>query len=287
VRARPLYAKDLLKERPQDFAELVLSGACYIGTRESQYRRREIRLDTLIEVEYKGYSLLINVEFQSTRDGGMGERLLIYSYEAKREYELPVLSCVIYLQDVGEVSGPPLCWDVAGELRILWFNYVSIELGEKTTQELREMNLLGILPLFILSKGGQTHEVLDEVLNRLDAENEKELLALTRLFAELVFTSESEQAWLTRRFAMLQDIEGTPTYRRLVQKGREEGLEEGRLLEVRQNIEAIVRKRFPTSLTRVRAQIEQMNELEKLQEILLEASTARTAKRFEQYLQIV
>lgn len=84
-----------------------------------------------------------------------------------------------------------------------------------------------ILPLFIVSKDGQTHKVLDEVLNRLDAENEKELLALTRLFAELVFTSESEQTWLIRRFAMLQDIEETPTYRRLVQKGRAEGLEEG------------------------------------------------------------
>ena len=84
---------------------------------------------------------------------------------------------------------------------------------------------------------------------------------------------------------MLQDIEETPTYRRLVQKGKEEGLEEGRLLQTRQNIEAIVRKRFPASLAHVRARIDHMNELDKLQGILLQASTARTAKRFEQYLQ--
>lgn len=47
-----LYAKDLLRERPQDFVELILPGARYIARHESQFQMREIRLDRLIEVEY-------------------------------------------------------------------------------------------------------------------------------------------------------------------------------------------------------------------------------------------
>lgn len=135
-----LYAKDLLKERPQDFVTLVLAGARFIGLRESQYQMREIRLDTLIEVEYGGQRFLINIEFQSTEDKTMGGRLLIYSFEVQQEYNLPVLSCVIYLQKVSNTSKPPLCWDLPGGRRVLWFDYLSIELAEKTPDELREMN---------------------------------------------------------------------------------------------------------------------------------------------------
>lgn len=83
---------------------------------------------------------------------------------------------------------------------------------------------------------------------------------------------------------MLRDIEDTPTYKRLVQQGREQGLEEGMILATRQNIEAIVKKRFPASLNMVKYQNLQITALPQLQEILLKASTARTTKEFKQYL---
>ena len=270
-----LYVKELVNERPQDFATLVLPGARYLGRRESQYQIREIRLDRLIEVEYEGEKLLINVELQVKRDPKMGTRLLRYGLEATEEYELPVLSCVIYLQKIGKMSEPPLRVEIAGR-RLLWFDYISIELAKKTTQQLRELNLLGLLPLFILSKGGKTYEVLDEVVTRLEQEDERELLALTRLMAERVFTSERDQKWLFRRFAMLRDIEETPTYQRLVKKGE--------LLNARRSIEIVAQARFPRLLPQVRDGIERIDDLEKLHEILQMMSTARTAKSIREYL---
>ncbi len=99
-----LYAKDLLRERPQDFVELILPGARYIARRESQFQMREIRLDRLIEVEYCGQRILINLEIQVAKDPRMGMRLLRYSLAALEEYDLPVLSCVIYL--LGDLRGP-------------------------------------------------------------------------------------------------------------------------------------------------------------------------------------
>lgn len=272
-----LYAKDLLKERPQDFAELILPGSRYIRRHESQYQMREIRLDRLIEVEYKGRRILINVEIQASRDHKMGIRLLRYSLEAMEEYSLPVLSCVIYLQKGGKSSKPPLCVDLLpDEWRLLWFNYISIELAKKTTKDLRQMNLLGLLPLFILSKGGKNFEVLDEVVTRLQDANEHELLILTRLFAEAAFTSVEERAQLFRRFAMLQDIENTPTYQRLTRKGE--------ILGTRRNIEAVTEARFPSLLKLTQTQIALLTDLTKLQEILLKVSTARTAKEIKEYL---
>ncbi len=271
-----LYAKDLLRERPQDFVELILPGARYIARRESQFQMREIRLDRLIEVEYCGQRILINLEIQVAKDPRMGMRLLRYSLAALEEYDLPVLSCVIYLQHVAELSEPPLCWEIFGGRCVLWFDFVCIRLAEMTTAELRQMNLLGLLPLFILSKDGKNFKVLDEIVTRLREENEKELLALTRLFAELVFVSDIERTQVVRRFAMLQNIEDTPTYKRLVQQGRIEGAREVLIL--------LVQRRFPSLVTLARAKTANMTDLEKLQEISLEISTARLARDARKYL---
>jgi hypothetical protein len=272
-----LYGKDLLRERPQDFAQFILPGCRYITRHESQYQMREVRLDRLIEVEYELERLLINFELQATRDKKIGRRLLRYSLEALEEYELPVLSCVIHLQDVGELSEPPLRWEICGKRRLLWFDYVSIQLAEKTTQELREMNLLGLLPLFILSKDGRNFDVLDEVIERLDAAHERELLSLTRLFAEAAFTDKAERAYIARRFAMLQDIESTPTYQRLTSKGREEGTRQSALDQVR--------VRFPSLYSLAERQLSPITDLEVLRQAVIQIAAARSARMAREYLE--
>jgi len=275
-----LYAKDLLRERPQDFVELILPGARYIARRESQFQMREIRLDRLIEVEYCERRMLLNLELQASRDPRMGIRLLRYSLAALEEYDLPVLSCVIYLQHVAELSEPPLCWEIFEGRRVLWFDFVCIQLAEMTIEELRQTNLLGLLPLFILSKDGKNFTVLDEIVTRLHEGNERELLALTRLFAELVFISDTDRTQVVRRFAMLQNIEDTPTYKRLVQQGRIEGRVEG----ARQIVVHLVQARFPSLRSLAEKQFATITDLEKLQEISLEISTARLARDARKYL---
>lgn len=55
---------------------------------------------------------------------------------------------------------------------------------------------------------------------------------------------------------MLQDIENTPTYQRLVEKGREEGR-----AEIRQSVLDIVQLRFPSLSVLVKARIEQITDL--------------------------
>jgi hypothetical protein len=60
--------------------------------------------------------------------------------------------------------------------------------------------------------------------------------------------------------------------------------EQGQLLEARQKIEVVVQHRFPALHSLVKAQIAGMRELAKLQEILLNVSTAQTMKEISKYL---
>jgi hypothetical protein len=45
-----------------------------------------------------GKQQLIHLELQSTNDPGMGDRMVLYHVLARTQYNLPVLSCVIYLR---------------------------------------------------------------------------------------------------------------------------------------------------------------------------------------------
>jgi predicted transposase YdaD len=286
-------AKSLVWVSPQDFVTWVLPGARYLGRRDGQFQTREIRSDGMIEADYNGQAVLIHVEFQSKKEAKMVQRLLGYSYEANRAYNLPVLSCVIYLQHVADVPEPPHCWELPEGPKLLWFNYLSIQLADTPVEVLQETRLSGLLPLLVLSKGGAQREVLDGVLTRLAAEKQYDLLENARLFAGLVFPAEADQQWINRRFAMLRDYlrENSWTYKQTVQegieqgleKGLEQGLEQGRVLEARQNIELFVRKRFPALLPPVNARIEEITDLETLQDILLLVGTARTIKEVKQY----
>jgi hypothetical protein len=88
----------------------------------------------------------------------------------------------------------------------------------------------------------------------------------------MVFRSEADKAWLKRRFAMLKDDlrEYSWTFR--------ETLEEGRVEEARNHIEAFVQARFPALLASVKSRIAAMTDLEKLRSFLLTVGLAQTEK---------
>src|SRR5260370_41396465 len=113
------------------------------------------------------------------------------------------------------------------------------------------------MPLLILTKDGATHEVMEEVVTALEAAENIELLSVTKLLAGLVFTSDEDQQWIERIFAMYNDaLEQTPTYQKLLQKGREEGLEKGREEGLRQAVVDVVQDRFPEIASFAQKQVE-------------------------------
>ena len=283
-----IYSKLLLKECPQDFVTFFAPGARFVRIREAQfqtrglspYRPREMRGDTIIEAEYEGQLFLIHIEWQSEKDEEMDERLLGYNYEATRLHKLNVLSAVIYLQVVNNVPKAPLDRILPYGRRMLWFDFDSLELREQTVEALRKHDLDAFFALMLLCKDGARYEVLDEVLERLAKRNRKELIAITRFFAGKVLTSEADRERLERRFAVLRDfLWDSWTF--------QETLEEGRVEEARQNIEAMVQARFPALHAYVKNLIASLTDREKLQKILLTVGTAQTREEVEHSLQIL
>jgi hypothetical protein len=286
-----VYSKLLLKECPQDFVSYCVPGARFVSMRETQfqtraksaYRPREMRGDTLIEAELHDQHFLIHVEWQSDKDQEMDIRLLGYCYEATRLHKLPVLSVVIYLQAVSDVPQGPLDQRIPTGRRLLWFDFDSLEIREQSVEEFRRLNLDAFCMLMPLCKDGATYEVLEEVLERLEKRNRKELVSIARFFAGKVLTSSADRKRLGRRFAMLRDfLQDSWTFQETLEEGREQGLEQGleqgRTEEARQNIESFVETRFPTLFAWVQVRVEPITNLETLREILSMLYRANTVE---------
>jgi predicted transposase/invertase (TIGR01784 family) len=260
--------KTFINENPQDFVSWLLEDAQFKKKLQTEFKTRTIRADGLLEAAQHGRDMLLQIEFQSTNDPTIGERLLEYSFEAKRTHKLPVHSCVIYLRDVGEVQQSPLRWTLPDDRQVLRFDYQIIELAKIPTDELRQKDLKGLLPLLILTQGGAKREVVEEVINRLVAAKQQELLPVTKLLSSLAFESEDDQEWLTRRFHQMQDIlRETRAYQEIIQEGKLEALHDALL--------KIVRERFPEMIEVMQKQIGGVVNPTTLEDLLVNISLAQ------------
>jgi predicted transposase YdaD len=148
-----------------------------------------------------------------------------------------------------------------------------VKLWELPQEALRETGLMGLLPLLILAKDGEQHSVAEQVFDELRDAGKNELLSVALLLAGLVFTDESEQRWLGRRRAMLEDIlRDSWLYQDILKEGREEGIQTMRLA-----ILDIVQARFPEIVDMVRKELEGIDDPMLLRRLNLKMSTATDA----------
>jgi predicted transposase/invertase (TIGR01784 family) len=269
--------KTFINENPQDFVSWLLEDAQFKKKLQTEFKTRTIMADGLLEAAQHGKDMLLQIEFQSTNDPAIGERLLEYSFEAKRTHNLPVDSCVIYLRDVGEVPQSPLRWPLPDDRQVLRFDYQIIELAKVPTEELRQKDLKGLLPLLILTKDGATHEVVEEVISKLVAAEQQELLPMVELLSSLVFTSGPDKEWILWRFNQMQNIlRETWAYQEIMQKGKLEALHDALL--------KIVRERFPEMIEVTQKQIGGIVNPTTLEDLLVNISLAQNLQEALQAL---
>jgi len=285
--------KIFISENAQDFASWLVKGAQVQEKLLTEFEGRKLQADALLSVirPETGEELLLQIECQSKKDADMPERLLEYHLRARREHQRPVYSCVIYLRDGGEVQHSPLIWTVLGDQEVLRFHYLVIEVAKMRPDEFRQLGLPGLLPFMILTQGGASHEVAEEIFSGLERAGKRDTLAAAYTLVSLAFGKENrtEQGWLLRRVSDMDDVlRDTPVYQEMTRWAREEGLQEGRqegLQEgLRQALLAILTERFPKLLRLAKKQMAVIEEPEILQLLIVKMSIAQSAEEAKQYL---
>ena len=221
--------KRLLREKPQHFVSWLVPEGIFKTNLSVELKSRNIYADGLFAITVNEQPALLHTEFQTSKDGLMGERLLEYSVLASSENNwLPVYTYVIYLRRDGDVPKSPLIRRLPSGEEVHRFYYQIIEVARISAKQLLQRGLLGLLPLLPLTDGGTQPEVMQEAVSTLVEAREIELLALAYTFGGLVSGNRAYDEWFERSFAMLEDImEESWTYQEIVRKG----MEKGRLLK--------------------------------------------------------
>ncbi len=289
--------KLLFDEAAQDIVHWLCEGATFLTLVSTDLRGRKLSADILCEIQLAGHKAYLHVEFQKRRDAQMAQRLWHYNVRATIKYRCPVLTSVIYLTPDGLVPQEVFYVRAPDGKPIHRFAFTVIKLWEIPTAALVEegnAGRVGMLPLLPLTREGKRREVVEQTLRFLapeDQEPKRELLALSRLFASLSL-GDGDQLWLSRRFAMLEDIfKDTYAYKEIAQRGREEGREEGhaegRVEGFATSILTYVQMKFDDAQLSelARTRVAQINETDTLQQLFARLITLATAEEVRQVLE--
>ncbi|MEO6891798.1 MAG: hypothetical protein ABI456_19530 [Ktedonobacteraceae bacterium] len=184
-----------------------------------------------------------------------------------------MLSCVIYVRRDYGIAVSPLTRRLPDGSLIYQFHFLTVALWEHSAQELLAGNLPGLLALLPLTRDGKDQAVIDEMIVRLQAHDNYEMLSLGYLFSSLTWTREDERKWIQRRFAMLRDeLQESWAYQEILQEG---------MIKV---LLAIVEARFPELLPQAKALVERAHDPLILQRLAIALSVARSTEEASQSL---
>lgn len=282
--------RSLIRANHQAFVNLVLPRARFIGERPEKLETCPLEMDSLLDIIIDDQKMILHLEFQAYYDSFMPIRLLKYNVLARSEYELPVLSCVIYLFKDRQKQRSPLRWWIPTGHNILDFYYRSIELYKLTPKEILETGHSNLLPLLPLTKGGTEQRAIMNMFERLESVHDEELNKIAFLFAlhNLAHKGETEVAWLERRYQhMYEVLLESPLYEHILKKGLDRGIQQGKqegIQASRQAIVSVVQERFPGLVQLAEQQTAMINDLTHLQWLTVKVSVAANQEDARHYL---
>lgn len=160
-------AKRLIHANPQQFLHWVLKDAIYKELLCLELKNQTREADVLIAATWHGQDVLIHIEFQSTADDFMEQRMLEYSVLARIEYKRPVYSYVIYLRSVHKIARSPLIWTFPTGDEVLRYCFCVINMWEIPAEELLQTNLEILLPFLPLSKDGKSRATTEIMISAI------------------------------------------------------------------------------------------------------------------------
>lgn len=227
-------------------------------------------VDKVVRVEAAS-PWLAHFELQSGRDAELPFRLLEYHALLLRRHKLRVESTVILLRpaaDSAAVSGLFESHGATGDLTVA-FHYRVLRLWQRPVEELLSGSL-GILPLAPLAavEPADLPRVIRRVNDRLAREADPDradlLWAAMTLMLDLRYDRESIQEILR----VMRSFRDSVAYQILVDEGREQGREEGRVAEARRLVLALGAERLGPPDEATLQAVESIPDLDRLERIV-------------------
>lgn len=227
----------------------------------------------------------IEVQTADSTDVPMPLRMLSYASALGLRYRLPVYSMVLYLSpDAGQTD--PGTYGYGNDTLGLRLNYKVVRLSELEGSPFLESPSIGLLPFTPLMRpptGLTSAEWVEACVSKTyDAPVDSETRA-TLLYALSLLGSLAHDPELFQQLISEEIMQESPFYEIVLQRGIEQGIEQGARETGIKNILTVLRTRFPESdIHPVAVDLQTIPDITRLDQLL---NTALLASNFNDFLQ--
>ncbi len=230
--------------------------------------------DSLLQVNSSQVGrFLALTELQFRYDAQMPDRIAAYATLARRKYRQEVYVTVVYFmppskdKEIAEVYHRDFMGQQAHQ------DFQVIKLWELEADQVMAFDNPALLPFVPLMHGGNTESMVRKCAERIRQEPEAlELETALSVFASYVLDKELIKQILRWEMGIIQE---SPIIKELIEKIREEGLEEGERKATLKALHQTLTIRFDVTLEEFNKQVESLDlkTLEQLNKVALSAQT--------------
>jgi predicted transposase YdaD len=236
---------------------------------------------------------IVHIEPQTTHDGELPHRIMLYNAHLYRAYQVPVYSVALLLRP--EANAAAITGNISRNYpdgrEYLRFRYMVIRVWELNAESLLH-GPTGMMPLCLLTDDARDRlpdlvKQADEELRSRDIRDADRKLVLTSAYILMGLRYDDDV--IDGAFLGVQHMEESTTYQKILRTGRQQGLQEGRqegrqegLLAARQDdLLAILQDRFGKVSKALKSRIQKCTDTDKLRAALLQTTHIERASDLE------
>jgi hypothetical protein len=269
--------KGVLHKNARDMIPYLLPGATYLETLNIEVVRPTMRADRVYRVIYRGREHISHLEFQTSYDRHLATRLLVYNSILHQDYNLPVITVVIYTFETTLAKSPLVI--SSGDEEIIRFNFRTLLLFEDDGTTYAEKHAICMYPFLPAMRNVDATlalQVGEEMIAHYgrDSDDLKEQLTWMRVFFEKTTTITPEEKQKIWEVFIMLGLDKLLDESPWIQRERAKGEAKGELKTSRTLVVQLVNARFPALTDLARQKVASMTQPEALSALLIQIGTA-------------
>ena len=282
--------KALMGDHAKEIIPEFLPEATVVSEKNSEIRQENLRADLVYLVDYENELQILNMELQTNSDSKMPARMLRYHVGLHLDYDLPVISVILYLFETSVPTSPYR--EKSGGKESLTFHYHVIALWKLDARKYIEKQAVYMYTFLPAMKGVNVALLKEAIDGMKQRYSSKEHLArhLARFRTILIrsrMLSEADKQLVEEYMQYYDSLMDSDPYfqKRLDEKVEEKAAERAAEIASEREIKALqqvaldaVEGQFPALVDQARESIAQVEEPEILRLLVKQMYTAPDEK---------
>ncbi|SRR5713226_5399241 len=267
--------KDWIRQQARAILPLLLVGAIYEDTLDVEIIRPTMRVDKVFKIIFMGKVYIFHIEFESGTDPHMVSRLLIYNAILYHDYQLPVISMIVYPFKT-KIAESPL--QVSRENgNIITFDFLTLPLFTLDAEQYVREHLVCMYPL-LPTMQGTNHVMMQQAMDELAELYREDEVTLAQQFVWMNLLLERTETIAPPEKVAIK--EALKMYDRLwsesptIKKIRTESETQGEVRAAQRMLVNFVKLRFPALTELAQQRISQINKPDALDLLAQQIYTA-------------